>query len=47
MVRISKVTEILLDIAAKNKYVLKNPAPYVLFKDFGSNSLDFELRCYK
>lgn len=43
---IKKVTEILLDIAAKNKYVLKNPAPYVLFKDFGSNSLDFELRCY-
>ena len=25
---IKKVTEILLDIAAKNKYVLKNPAPY-------------------
>ncbi len=43
---VKKVTEILLDIAAKNKYVLKNPAPYVLFKDFGSSSLDFELRCY-
>lgn len=26
--------------------VLKNPAPYVLFQNFGSSSLDFELRCY-
>ncbi len=43
---VKRVTEILLEIAAKNKYVLKNPAPYVLFKDFGANSLDFELRCY-
>lgn len=43
---VKKVTEILLDIAAKNKYVLKNPPPYVLFQNFGSSSLDFELRCY-
>ncbi len=43
---VKRVTEILLEIAAKHKYVLKNPAPYVLFKDFGASSLDFELRCY-
>lgn len=43
---VKKVTEILLDIAAKNKYVLKNPPPYVLFQNFGASSLDFELRCY-
>ena len=43
---VEKVKQILLDCAAEHKLVLKNPAPYVLFKDFGSSSLDFELRCY-
>lgn len=41
-----KVTDILLECAKSNKKVMKNPAPYVIFKDFGSSSLDFELRCY-
>lgn len=40
------VTDILLDCARKHKKVLKNPEPYVVFKDFGESSLDFELRCY-
>lgn len=40
------VKNILLEAAKSHKYVLKNPAPYVLFKDFGASSLDFELRCY-
>ncbi|MBQ7633546.1 MAG: mechanosensitive ion channel family protein [Alphaproteobacteria bacterium] len=43
---VEKVKNILLSCAAENKLVMKNPAPYVLFKDFGSSSLDFELRCY-
>ncbi len=43
---VKKVTDILLECAKNNKKVLKNPAPYVLFQDFGSSSLDFELRCY-
>lgn len=43
---VEKVKEILLEIARKHKLVLRNPAPYVLFKDFGASSLDFELRCY-
>lgn len=43
---VNKVTEILLDCARNNKKVLKTPAPYVIFKDFGASSLDFELRCY-
>ena len=43
---VDKVKQILLECAAKCKYVLKNPAPYVLFKDFGPSSLDFEVRCY-
>ena len=41
-----KVTDILIECARANKKVLKNPAPYVIFKDFGASSLDFELRCY-
>lgn len=43
---VDKVKQILLDCAARSKYVMKNPAPYVLFQDFGNSSLDFELRCY-
>ncbi len=43
---VEKVTKILLDCANTHKLVMKNPAPYVLFKDFGSSSLDFELRFY-
>jgi small-conductance mechanosensitive channel len=43
---VQRVTEILLECAKNNKKVLKSPAPYVLFKDFGASSLDFELRCY-
>jgi len=43
---VQKVTAILLECAKNNKKVLKVPAPYVLFQDFGASSLDFELRCY-
>ena len=35
-----------LNVQKNNKNVLKTPAPYVLFQDFGDNSLEFELRCY-
>lgn len=41
-----KVTDILLECAEKHKRVLKKPEPYVVFKNFGESSLDFELRCY-
>lgn len=43
---VDKVKEILLDIAAKNKRVVKKPEPYVIFMKFGNTSLDFELRCF-
>ena len=43
---VEKVTEILLECARNNKKVLKVPAPYVLFQDFGDSALIFELRCY-
>ena len=43
---VDKVKEILLECALAQKTVLRDPAPYVLFQDFGSSSLDFELRIY-
>ena len=43
---VEKVREILLECALEQKTVLRDPAPYVLFQDFGSSSLDFELRIY-
>lgn len=41
-----RVQDVLLEIADTESMVLKSPAPYVYFKDFGGSSLDFELRCY-
>ena len=41
-----KVKQVLLECATSNKKVLKKPAPYVLFQNFGQSSLDFELRGY-
>ncbi len=43
---VEKVRKILLECATKHKYVMKNPAPYVIFKDFSECCLTFELRCY-
>lgn len=45
-----KVREILLEVANAHPLVVKRhpvlPAPRVLFRQFGSSSLDFELRCF-
>lgn len=41
-----QVREILLGCAAAHEKVVGDPAPFVLFMDFGASSLDFELRCY-
>ena len=43
---VQKVREILLDVADKNEQVSDFPEPNVIFRDFGSSSLDFELRCF-
>ncbi|MEL6477910.1 MAG: DUF3772 domain-containing protein [Pseudomonadota bacterium] len=39
-----KVEKILQEIADGHTMMLKRPAPYVLFRGFGSDSLDFEIR---
>lgn len=41
-----QVKRILLESVKECKGILQSPAPYVLFQDFGSSSLDFELRYY-
>ena len=47
---VEKVREILLDIANNHPLVMKNnptvSVPKVLFRSFGDNSLNFELRCF-
>ncbi len=37
---------IMLDAAANNQMVMRQPAPAVMFIGLGESSLDFELRCY-
>jgi len=43
---IAKAEKILYDVARANPLVLEDPAPVVIFKNFGDNSLEFELRVY-
>jgi small-conductance mechanosensitive channel len=40
------VRGLLLEAARNHSLVRKWPEPYVIFMDFGSSSLDFELRCF-
>lgn len=40
------VKETLLEVAKSNPKVMSNPAPDVLFTNFGDSSLDFELRVW-
>ena len=41
----AQVEELLLDIASAHELVLKDPAPFVRFTNFGDSSLDFLLVC--
>ena len=41
-----QVEEILLGLAKEHEEVMTIPEPFVLFRDFGASSLDFELRCF-
>ncbi len=38
-----KVEELLMDVVKGHSKVLKEPQPFVIFKDFGDSSLDFEV----
>ncbi len=41
-----QVEKILMECARANKRVLSYPQPYVVFRDYGASSLDFEVRVY-
>ena len=43
---IAKAEKILYEVAAANPMVLKDPKPMVIFRGFGDNSLNFDLRLY-
>lgn len=43
---IKKAEKVLYDVARANPLVLEEPGPVVIFKNFGDNSLEFELRVY-
>jgi len=41
-----QVERLLLEVAAGNEHVLEEPAPRVMFREFGDSSLNFELRIW-
>ena len=41
---VRKVEKVLLEIARSHTMLMRRPAPYVVFKDFGADSLNFEIR---
>jgi len=43
---IDKVKELLTKIAEEHPQVRKKPEPRILLRNFGDNSLDFEIRCF-
>ncbi len=43
---VTRVREILTELALGHEMVIKNPEPAVIFMDFGASSLDFEIRMY-
>lgn len=43
---ISKVREILMKVAEKNKYSLSEPAPQIIFEAFGTSSIDLDFRIW-
>lgn len=38
--------ELMLDVVRSHPLVLKNPEPFVLFANFGTAALEFEIRCF-
>ena len=41
-----KVEKAIMEIAEANHYILREPPPYVILKEFGDSSVNFELRAY-
>jgi len=43
---IPKAKQLMLETATQSEHILDEPAPNVIFKDFGDNSLNLVLRCF-
>ncbi|MDD4557058.1 MAG: mechanosensitive ion channel [Alphaproteobacteria bacterium] len=43
---VKQVRDLLLDIVISQKYVMTEPAPFVIFENLGASSLDFTVKCY-
>jgi potassium efflux system protein len=43
---VQKAMVLMREAADDNKQVLKDPAPYVIFAEFGDNTLNLDLRCF-
>lgn len=43
---VAKARQLMLEAAEENESVLKEPVSTVMFREFGDNSLNLELRCY-
>lgn len=43
---VQEVREILLDIAEKNRHVLSEPEPQIIFEAFGTSSIDLDFRIW-
>lgn len=43
---ISRVRDILMDVAEKNEYALSEPEPLIIFESFGTSSIDLSFRVW-
>jgi len=43
---VAKAKQLMLETATQSEHMLDEPTPSVIFKDFGDNSLNLELRCF-
>jgi potassium efflux system protein len=43
---VQKAMTLMREVAEQNRLILDDPVPYALFREFGDNTLNLELRCF-